>query len=71
MGDVDTPLRGFRWGPGDTRETTGILLWNEAFLMTNSDGEEVAVLLMDTQGIFDGQSTFEESTVIFALSIMD
>ncbi|KAL1421941.1 hypothetical protein MTO96_003933 [Rhipicephalus appendiculatus] len=40
------------------------------FQMTNSDGEEVAVLLMDTQGIFDGRSTFEESTMIFALSIM-
>ncbi|KAL1421940.1 hypothetical protein MTO96_003932 [Rhipicephalus appendiculatus] len=70
MGDVDTPLRGFRWGPGDTRETTGILLWNEAFLMTNSDGEEVAVLLMDTQGTFDGESTMKESTTIFSLSML-
>ncbi|KAL1445563.1 hypothetical protein MTO96_044951, partial [Rhipicephalus appendiculatus] len=40
------------------------------FQMTNSDGEEVAVLLMDTQGIFDTESTRKESTVIFALSIM-
>uniref|UniRef100_A0A224YP56 Guanylate-binding protein n=1 Tax=Rhipicephalus zambeziensis TaxID=60191 RepID=A0A224YP56_9ACAR len=70
MGDLDNPLRGFRWGPGDTRETTGILLWSEVFLMTNSDGEEVAVLLMDTQGTFDGESTMKESTTIFSLSML-
>ncbi|KAL1414026.1 hypothetical protein MTO96_007770 [Rhipicephalus appendiculatus] len=32
MKDADVPLRGFHWRPGSTRETTGILLWNEVFL---------------------------------------
>lgn len=68
--ETDTPLRGFQWRPGSTRETAGILLWNELFLMTNSDGEKVAVLLMDTQGTFDCESTMKESTVIFSLSLM-
>ncbi|XP_075727558.1 atlastin-3 isoform X3 [Rhipicephalus microplus] len=68
--ETDTPLRGFQWRPGSTRETAGILLWNEVFLMTNSDGEKVAVLLMDTQGTFDCESTMKESTVIFSLSLM-
>ncbi|KAL1421952.1 hypothetical protein MTO96_003944 [Rhipicephalus appendiculatus] len=40
------------------------------FQMTNSKGEEVAVLLMDTQGTFDCQSTMKESTMIFSLSMM-
>uniref|UniRef100_A0A224Z004 Guanylate-binding protein n=1 Tax=Rhipicephalus zambeziensis TaxID=60191 RepID=A0A224Z004_9ACAR len=70
MKDADVPLRGFHWRPGSTRETTGILLWNEVFLMTNSNGEEVAVLLMDTQGTFDCESTMKESTIIFSLSTM-
>ncbi|XP_037524731.2 atlastin-1-like isoform X2 [Rhipicephalus sanguineus] len=70
MEDTDTPLSGFQWRPGSTRETTGILLWNEVFLMTNSKGEEVAVLLMDTQGTFDCVSTMKESTTIFCLSMM-
>jgi uncharacterized membrane protein YbjE (DUF340 family) len=30
----------------------------------------VAILLLDTQGAFDNQSTVEESTTIFALSTM-
>ncbi|XP_037272409.2 atlastin-1-like isoform X2 [Rhipicephalus microplus] len=68
--DKTTPLSGFNWRPGSTRETTGILLWNEVFLMTNLKGEEVAVLLMDTQGTFDCESTTKESTMIFSLSMM-
>ncbi|KAL3218826.1 hypothetical protein MRX96_031361 [Rhipicephalus microplus] len=70
MDDEETPLIGFQWRPGSIRETTGILIWSEAFLMTNSKGEEVAVLLMDTQGIFDCESTMKESTMIFSLSMM-
>ncbi|KAH7939123.1 hypothetical protein HPB52_007083 [Rhipicephalus sanguineus] len=70
MDDADTPLRGFLWRPGSSRETMGILLWSEVFLMKNSEGEEVAVLLMDTQGTFDGDATTKESATIFALSMM-
>uniref|UniRef100_A0A6M2CIZ2 Putative guanylate-binding protein n=1 Tax=Rhipicephalus microplus TaxID=6941 RepID=A0A6M2CIZ2_RHIMP len=68
--DKTTPLSGFNWRPSSTRETTGILLWNEVFLMTNWKGEEVAVLLIDTQGTFDCESTTKESTMIFSLSMM-
>ncbi|KAL1421942.1 hypothetical protein MTO96_003934 [Rhipicephalus appendiculatus] len=38
--------------------------------MTDSNGEEVAVLLMDTQGTFDSESTMKESVTIFSLSMM-
>ncbi|KAL1479462.1 hypothetical protein MTO96_051827 [Rhipicephalus appendiculatus] len=38
--------------------------------MNDSNGEEVAVLLMDTQGTFDSESTMKESTMIFSLSMM-
>ncbi|KAL1421954.1 hypothetical protein MTO96_003946 [Rhipicephalus appendiculatus] len=31
--ETDTPLSGFQWRPGSTRETAGILLWNEVFLV--------------------------------------
>ncbi|KAL1421937.1 hypothetical protein MTO96_003930 [Rhipicephalus appendiculatus] len=68
--EMDTPLRGFEWRSGSARETTGILIWNEVFLVKTLSGEEVAVLLMDTQGTFDGESTVQESTTIFSLSMM-
>ncbi|KAL1479456.1 hypothetical protein MTO96_051823 [Rhipicephalus appendiculatus] len=68
--DRETPPRGFQWRSGCRRETVGILIWNEVFLMTDSNGEEVAVLLMDTQGTFDSESTVKESVTIFSLSMM-
>lgn len=70
MDDKSTPLRGFEWRAGRDRHTTGILLWKEAFVMTNSRGEKVAVLLMDTQGTFDRKSTQRENSTIFSLSVM-
>ncbi|KAL1479460.1 hypothetical protein MTO96_051825 [Rhipicephalus appendiculatus] len=38
--------------------------------MNDCNGEEVAVLLMDTQGTFDSESTMKESVTIFSLSMM-
>ncbi|XP_077493435.1 atlastin-1-like isoform X1 [Amblyomma americanum] len=64
------PLGGFEWKPGSSLHTTGILLWSVPVLVTTPEGEEVVVLLMDTQGSFDCKSTVEECTTIFALSIM-
>jgi hypothetical protein len=34
---------------GPERETTGILMWSKLYLLRNSEDQEVAVALMDTQ----------------------
>ncbi|KAK8778038.1 hypothetical protein V5799_020622 [Amblyomma americanum] len=70
LDDTGVPLGGFEWRPGSKPHTTGILLWEEAFLVTTPQGEEVAVLLMDTQGSFDCKSTVKNCATIFALSVM-
>uniref|UniRef100_A0AAX7SXK4 GB1/RHD3-type G domain-containing protein n=1 Tax=Astatotilapia calliptera TaxID=8154 RepID=A0AAX7SXK4_ASTCA len=70
MGNDDEPLTGFSWRGGSEPETSGIQLWSEVFLVQKSDGEEVAVVLMDTQGAFDDQSTVKDCATIFALSTM-
>ncbi|XP_062249825.1 atlastin-3 [Platichthys flesus] len=70
LGKEDEPLTGFSWRGGSEPETTGIQLWSEVFLVPKSDGTEVAVLLMDTQGAFDDQSTVKDCATIFALSTM-
>ncbi|KAH3853548.1 atlastin-2-like isoform X2 [Dreissena polymorpha] len=70
LGDDDAPLEGFSWRGGAERETTGILLWSEPFLSTLPSGEKVAVLLMDTQGAFDSESTVRDCATVFALSTM-
>ncbi|XP_077492666.1 atlastin-2-like isoform X2 [Amblyomma americanum] len=66
----DGKLDGFAWRGGWERETVGIKLWNEIFLVPTPEGQEVAVVLMDTQGTFDGNSTMKESATIFSLSTM-
>lgn len=70
LGDEHAPLRGFAWRDGCERHTTGILVWNKVFLVKTSQGEEIAVLLMDTQGMHDDHSTIKESATIFALGTM-
>ncbi|XP_041121629.1 atlastin-1-like isoform X2 [Polyodon spathula] len=70
LGLPDEPLTGFSWRGGSERETTGIQIWNEVFLVDKPDGRKVAVLLMDTQGTFDSQSTLRDSATVFALSTM-
>ncbi|CAN0406472.1 unnamed protein product [Lampetra planeri] len=70
LGGEAEPLTGFSWRGGSERETTGIQVWNEVFLVDKPDGSQVAVLLMDTQGTFDSQSTIRDSATVFALSTM-
>lgn len=95
LGDSEEPLTGFSWRGGSERETTGIQIWSEVFLVDKPDGRkvnslkhpprlhvaaklsvlacwifQVAVLLMDTQGTFDSQSTLRDSATVFALSTM-
>lgn len=52
------------------RETDGIWMWSEIFTHDFENGEKVAIILLDTQGIFDDQSSVRDCTTIFALSMM-
>ncbi|XP_060951873.1 atlastin-2-like isoform X2 [Limanda limanda] len=70
VGSEDEPLTGFTWRGGCERETTGILAWSEVFVVEKPDGCKVAVLLIDTQGAFDSQSTIKDCATLFALSTM-
>ncbi|CAF0846219.1 unnamed protein product, partial [Didymodactylos carnosus] len=70
IGKENEPLKGFDWRGGAGRHTTGMLMWSEPFLMSLPSGEEIAVLLMDTQGTFDSNSTVFENAFIFALTLL-
>lgn len=70
LGEEDSELDGFHWRGGMERDTTGILMWDEVFLVETPDGREVAVALVDTQGSFDKNSTVRDCATIFALSLM-
>ncbi|XP_038816590.1 atlastin-2-like isoform X2 [Salvelinus namaycush] len=70
VGVDDEPLTGFSWRGGCERETTGIQVWSQVFVVNKPDGSKVAVLLVDTQGAFDSQSTIKDCATVFALSTM-
>ncbi|CAI5798094.1 atlastin-3 isoform X1 [Podarcis lilfordi] len=70
LGDKDEPLTGFSWRGGSDPDTTGIQIWSEVFIVEKPSGKKVAVVLMDTQGAFDSQSTVKDCATIFALSTM-
>ncbi|KAM6221250.1 atlastin-2 [Rhynchocyon petersi] len=70
IGGHNEPLTGFTWRGGCERETTGIQVWSDVFVIDRPNGTKVAVLLMDTQGAFDSQSTIKDCATVFALSTM-
>lgn len=70
MGTDDVPLEGFSWRGGSERDTTGILMWSHVYIATLPTGEKVAVVLLDTQGTFDSESTVRDCATVFALSTM-
>jgi len=60
--ESEFPSRG-----GRERVTTGINLWCDPFITTRN-GQEVAILLIDCQGLFDDQSTAQQNAIIYSLS---
>lgn len=70
LGKGTEHLQGFSWRGGSKPETTGILIWDDPIIVRKDDGEEVAVLLMDTQGAFDSRQTIGQTAIIFALSTL-
>ncbi|XP_061197696.1 atlastin-1-like [Saccostrea echinata] len=64
----DDVIEGFEWRGGSERVTSGIHIWSKPFIRENSFGEKIAILLMDTQGVFDSESTVKDCASVFALS---
>ncbi|XP_077971626.1 atlastin-3-like [Styela clava] len=61
---------GFHWRCGIEPDTQGINVWGTPYLVKRSDGKEVAVVLMDTQGLFDLYTTKEDNVKLFTLSVL-
>lgn len=63
------PLNGFSWKHGYVADTKGLLLWSDVFLYDRPT-EKIAILLMDTQGLFETFSTREDNARIFGISTL-
>jgi atlastin len=62
-------LTGFSWKKSINGVTKGILFWNDTFLL-NIGTEKIAILLMDTQGLFEPNVKSQINARIFGLSIL-
>ncbi|XP_070497770.1 atlastin-like [Chironomus tepperi] len=71
MGDSNEPLTGFSWQAGSNRDTIGVVFWSDVFLHTiDISGEKIAIFVMDTQGLFDTDSTILDNSRIFSLGTL-
>jgi atlastin len=71
MGSPGEPLKGFSWSSGTDRVTTGINAWSDVFLTKDQrTNEDIAIILMDTQGLFDNNTSKIDNSKIFSLSMM-
>lgn len=61
----NTSFSNFKWRHGIDPHTTGINMWSEPFLFHES---KVAVLLVDTQGLFDHGTSKKNTIELFGLS---
>eukprot|EP00929_Paragymnodinium_shiwhaense_P114657 TRINITY_DN83120_c0_g1_i1.p1 TRINITY_DN83120_c0_g1~~TRINITY_DN83120_c0_g1_i1.p1 ORF type:complete len:593 (-),score=195.31 TRINITY_DN83120_c0_g1_i1:352-2130(-) len=66
-GTKDDDSSGFRFKGGMDRCTTGIWVWSQPFIR-KVNGEDVALIIMDTQGAWDNEMTKEQSATIFGLT---
>jgi len=68
---LDQSKGGFHWRGGVERDTTGIWMWSEPFFIEQPDNEQpLAVLLVDTQGLFDNETTMNLTSSIFGMSTL-
>ncbi|XP_070497343.1 uncharacterized protein [Chironomus tepperi] len=71
LGDENEPLSGFSWRSGTDRDTTGIVMWNDVFLHKDeATGNEIAIIVVDTHGLFDNVTSSMDNSRIFTLDIL-
>jgi atlastin len=70
MGKGDEKLDGFSFRSGVDRCTIGIVMWSDVFLHENELGEKLAIILIDTQGLFDNSSGTNDNSQIFTLNTL-
>ncbi|KAJ1462982.1 guanylate-binding protein [Pelagophyceae sp. CCMP2097] len=67
---ADGGAASFEWRGGRNRMTTGITVWSEPFILPGPDGVDVAVIILDTQGLFDNETPMGLTSCIFGLSTL-
>ena len=70
IGGPEEPLIGFSWRGGSKRDTTGVIMWSDVFLHEADNGDKIAIILMDTQGLFDTKTSQTDNSRILSMSTL-
>lgn len=70
IGAETESLKGFSWRSGLALNTKGIKIWDDVFLHTNETGQKIAIIVIDSQGLFDHQTSQQNNSKIFAIGTL-
>ncbi|KAL7018729.1 hypothetical protein ACKWTF_010884 [Chironomus riparius] len=70
IGKNNQKLSGFQWKASTDGVTNGIIMWSDVFLCDKSTGDKLAIVLIDTQGLFDKKASTSVNSKIFALTTL-
>ena len=60
--------KGFRWCNGSDSQTMGIWVWNKPIIFNHPTKGEIAIILLDTQGLFDLNTNQKKTIMLFGIS---
>ena len=66
----ERPLQGFQWANGYEVVTKGIWAWSEPISIKNSKGQVFDVLVLDTQGVFDEETSQREWNILAGFALL-
>ena len=61
---------GFQFKSGRTRETTGINVWSEPYVIQTKAGKDIAIIVMDSQGLYDQETSANDNVKLFTMVSM-
>jgi atlastin len=74
IGAPEASLKGFGFRGGSERHTTGVVMWSDVFIhdviRPGKEPEKLAIVLLDTQGLFDAKTSAADNSRIFALGTL-
>lgn len=70
MRHKDEELKGFSWRAGTARDTNGIIMWSDVFLYDARNGDKLAIILIDTQGLFDQKTIAAVNSKLFSVTTL-
>ncbi len=61
---------GFSWNHETEPQTHGIWIWSKPFIIKQSIGKQIAILLIDSQGVYDQYTDLRDWSTIVGITLL-